>query len=319
MREITISRVESGQRIDKYLKKYLREAPGSFIYKMLRKKNIKLNGKKAQGGELLQENDVVTLYLSEDTIAKFRGGDSHSPVTYPVKELDVVYEDEDFIFLNKHAGILSQRAGKDDESLVEYLLGYLQNKGAWKPGDACTPSICNRLDRNTSGIVLAGKNFLALQALSGLIKSGDIKKYYLTVAEGVIREKARLSGFLQKDEKKNKARVLAEGGAGLVPIETHIEPVCNNGDYTLLRVRLVTGKPHQIRAHLSSIGHPVLGDIKYGGKPYGGHRQQLLHAWRIIFPGVPDYPAISGHTFTVPPPGYFQKIVEELFGEKKLL
>lgn len=319
MRELTISRTESGQRIDKYLKKYLREAPGSFIYKMLRKKNIKLNGKKAQGGELLQENDVVTLYLAEDTIAKFRGGDSHSPVKYPVMQMDVVYEDEDFIFLNKHAGILSQRAGKDDESLVEYLLGYLQNKGAWKPGDACTPSICNRLDRNTSGIVLAGKNFLALQALSGLIKSGDIKKYYLTVAEGVIREKARLSGFLQKDEKKNKARVLAEGGAGLVPIETHIEPVCNNGDYTLLRVRLVTGKPHQIRAHLSGIGHPVLGDIKYGGKPYGGQRQQLLHAWRIIFPGVPDYPNISGHTFTAPPPGYFQKIVEELFGEKNLL
>ena len=315
MREITIIRAESGQRFDKYLKKYLCEAPGSFIYKMLRKKNIKLNGKRAQGSELLRENDVVTLYLAEDTIRKFRGGGELSQVQYPVMQMDVVYEDEDFIFLNKRAGILSQRAGKEDVSLVEYLLGYLQSKGVWKPGDLYTPSICNRLDRNTSGIVLAGKNLLALQELSGLLKSGDIKKYYLTVVEGVIREKARLTGFLQKDGNKNRVRVLAEGGKGFVPIETHIEPVSNNGVYTLLRVRLVTGKPHQIRAHLSSIGHPVLGDIKYGGKSYGGRRQQLLHAWKVIFPEISDYPDISRGTFTAPPPGYFKEIVEELFDE----
>lgn len=316
MREMTISRAESGQRFDKYLKKYLREAPGSFIYKMLRKKNIKLNGKKAQGSEVLQENDVVTLYLAEDTIHKFRCEEGVSPVQYPVMRMDIVYEDEDFIFLNKRAGILSQRAGKDDVSLVEYLLGYLQHKGEWKPGDICTPSICNRLDRNTSGIVLAGKNLPALQELSGALKSGHIKKYYLTVAEGIIQGRARLTGFLQKDEKKNRARVLAQGGDGLAPIETHIEPVCHNGEYTLLRIRLVTGKPHQIRAHLSSIGHPVLGDVKYGGKAYGGRRQQLLHAWRVLFPEIPEYPDISGHMFTAPPPGYFQKIVEELFDKK---
>lgn len=318
MREMTISRAESGQRFDKYLKKYLCDAPGSFIYKMLRKKNIKLNGKKAQGSELLQENDVVTLYLAEDTIHKFRGGDGLSQVQYPVMQMDIVYEDEDFIFLNKHAGILSQRAGKEDVSLVEYLLGYLQNKGEWKPGDVCTPSICNRLDRNTSGIVLAGKNLPALQELSGILTSGRIKKYYLTVAEGIIQKRERLIGFLQKDEKKNRAWVLKQGGDGLAPIETHIEPVCHNGDYTLLRVRLVTGKPHQIRAHLSSIGHPVLGDIKYGGKAYGGRRQQLLHAWRVLFPEIPEYPDISGHTFTAPPPGYFQEIVEELFDRELL-
>lgn len=318
MREMTISRAESGQRFDKYLKKYLCDAPGSFIYKMLRKKNIKLNGKKAQGSELLQENDVVTLYLAEDTIHKFRGGDGLSQVQYPVMQMDIVYEDEDFIFLNKHAGILSQRAGKEDVSLVEYLLGYLQNKGEWKPGDVCTPSICNRLDRNTSGIVLAGKNLPALQELSGILTSGRIKKYYLTVAEGIIQKRERLIGFLQKDERKNRAWVLKQGGDGLAPIETHIEPVCHNGDYTLLRVRLVTGKPHQIRAHLSSIGHPVLGDIKYGGKAYGGRRQQLLHAWRVLFPEIPEYPDISGHTFTAPPPGYFQEIVEELFGRELL-
>lgn len=316
MREIMIGRAESGQRFDKYLKKYFREAPGSFIYKMLRKKNIKLNGKRAQGSELLQEADVVTLYLAEDTIEKFRMEKGHSPVKYPEGQLDIVYEDGDVILLNKQAGVLSQRAGKDDVSLVEYLLGYLQKTGAWKPDDTYTPSICNRLDRNTSGIVLAGKNLPALQALSGLLKSGGIQKYYLTVAEGVIRQRAELTGFLQKDEKKNIARVLAKGGEGLAPVETHIEPICDNGDYTLLRVRLVTGKPHQIRAHLSGIGHPVLGDMKYGGKPYGGRRQQLLHAWRVIFPEIPGYPGISGRSFTAPPPVDFQKIIDRLFEMK---
>lgn len=313
MREITIGRAESGQRLDKYLRKYLRAATGGFIYKMLRKKNIKLNGKRAEGNEQLRENDVVTLYLAEDTISRFRGG-TGEPEEYPVIDLPILYEDNDFIFLNKWAGVLSQRAKKDDISLVEYLLGYLQRKGAWVPGDTFTPAICNRLDRNTSGIVLAGKNLAAVQQLSALLKSRAIEKYYVTVAEGVLERPIELKGFLQKDGRKNRV-VISDSGEEAAPVETHIQPICNNGEYTMLQIRLVTGKTHQIRAHLSSIGHPLMGDIKYGGRPYGKQRQQLLHALSVGFMKVPAYPNISETSFRAPLPGYFQKITEELFGK----
>ncbi len=312
MRELQIEKSDSGQRLDKFLKKYLKEAPASFIYKMLRKKNIKLNGKRAEGSEKLRESDVITLYLAEDTIVKFC--QRTQMVSYPTAELDIVYEDEHVLILNKPAGMLSQKAKKEDVTLVEYLLGYLQQQGEWKPGDRVTPSICNRLDRNTSGLVIAGKSLQGLQNMSELLRKRTIEKYYLTIVEGVMDTPEQLKGFLQKDERKNQIQIYETGGLNRVPIETHYEPLKNNGSYTLLKVKLITGKTHQIRGHLSSIGHPVVGDIKYGGKPVGGQRKQLLHAYEIIFPRLDDpMEQLSGRTFRAQPPSDFMKIEKMLF------
>ena len=156
MREVTIGAKESGQRFSKFLEKYFKEAQTSFLYKMLRKKNIKLNDKKATGSEMLQTGDKVTVYFSDETFEKFRG--ETKKVSYPVIDLDIVYEDEDVLIVNKPAGMLSQKAKPQDVTLVEYILGYLQKKGEWSPKDSLKPGICNRLDRNTSGLVIAGKS-----------------------------------------------------------------------------------------------------------------------------------------------------------------
>ena len=315
MRELQIGAGDSGQRLDKFLKKYLKDASTGFLYKMLRKKNIKLNGKKAEGKEMLQPGDVVTLYLAEDTIQKFSGREE--AVTFPRTKLDIIYEDDHVIFLNKPAGMLSQKAKKEDVTLVEYLLGYLQEKGKWNPGDTVTPAICNRLDRKTSGLVLAGKSLQGLQKMSELLKERSVEKYYLTIVEGTMEKPQKLKGFLQKDEKKNQIQIYDSPGRDRVPVETHYEPLTGNGSYTLLRVKLITGKTHQIRGHLSSIGHPILGDIKYGGKPVDGQNRQLLHACEIIFPVLPEpFTGISGKVFRAEPPVNFIKIQQKLFGKR---
>lgn len=315
MREIQITKQDGGQRFDKFLKKYLNEAPGSFIYKMLRKKNIKLNEKKAEGKEILQAGDRVVLYLSDETLNKFRKKEMAETAPDLSRRLSVVYEDENFLFVNKPAGLLSQKAKKDDISLVEHILSYLQKKGEWKTGDVFTPGICNRLDRNTGGIVLAGKNLPAVSCLSKLLKERTLHKYYLAVAEGQIEKEQHLSGWLAKNEKTNVAMISGNPKDGGARIETHIRPLCNNGEYTLLRVKLITGKTHQIRAHLAGTGHPLLGDVKYGGKKAKGWNSQLLFAWRVEFPEIPDYPEISGKRFQAPLPKRTYALLEELFGQ----
>ena len=180
-----------------------------------------------------------------------------------------------------------------------------------------TPAICNRLDRNTSGLVLAGKSLQGLQKMSELLKERSVEKYYLTIVEGTMEKPQKLKGFLQKDEKKNQIQIYDSPGRDRVPVETHYEPLTGNGSYTLLRVKLITGKTHQIRGHLSSIGHPILGDIKYGGKPVDGQNRQLLHACEIIFPVLPEpFKGISGKVFRAEPPVNFIKIQQKLFGKR---
>lgn len=312
MREIRIEKNDSGQRLDKFLQKYLREASKSFLYKMLRKKNIKLNGRRAEGREMLSEGDMVAVYFSEETLQKFCG--EKQTAVYPVKPLSILYEDNDVALINKPAGMLSQKAKQEDVSLVEYFLGYLQKGGKWQPGGAFTPGICNRLDRNTSGLVIAGKSLLGLQKMSELLKARTLEKYYLTIVEGVMRRPAVIHGFLSKDEKQNKVRVYEAGGAGRSYIETGYHPIADNGRYTLLRVKLITGKTHQIRSHLGSIGHPLMGDTKYGGRPYPGLRSYLLHAEEIQFPVLPEpFTGISGQKVVAPLPPEFMEVKEKLF------
>ena len=321
MRELTVKAGESGQRLDKYLAKYLKEAPKSFLYKMLRKKNITLNGRKADGSEKLQAEDCVRLFLAEETLEKFMGTQPEAHTC----SLDVIYEDDHVLFINKPVGMLSQKADKKDISLVEYLTGYLLEKGALTREDLLTfhPSVCNRLDRNTSGIVAAGKTMAGLQTLSGAFKDRSLHKYYLALATGRVEHPSYIKGYLWKNERTNKVTVTREPKKDALPIETRMRPLSysGTGDCTLLEVELLTGRTHQIRSHLASIGHPIIGDAKYGSREVNeAYRKkyrvtsQLLHAWRIEMPSFEgELSYLSGLKLTAELPALFKKVIK---GEK---
>lgn len=323
MKEIRIGENESGQRLDKFLLKYMSRAPKSFIYKMLRKKNITLNGKKAQGNEQLRQGDAVKLFLSDDTIGKFS---ETRTAGYAETELDILYEDKHTIFINKPAGMLSQKAAAEDVSLVEHLIAYLLKTGQISEEALATfrPSVCNRLDRNTSGIVAAGKSLAALQQLSAMFRERSLKKYYLCLVHGRVTEARRISGFLSKDERTNRVRVQRAGERRSLQkeearIETEYRPLRTGDGVTLLEVHLITGKTHQIRAHLAAEGHPIIGDYKYGMRSVNdsfkreyGLSTQLLHSCRLCFPECTGALSdLSGREITAPVPDLFRRICRE--------
>ena len=327
MKEITIQKNEAGQRFDKFLAKYMNQAPKSFFYKMLRKKNITLNGKKAAGNEILKLNDTVRLFLSDETIQKFSGTIQQSPgdpdwiLAHAGKELSIIYEEESTIFLNKPAGMLSQKAKPDDISMVEHLIAYLLNSGQISKEELRTfhPSVCNRLDRNTSGLIAAGKTLQALQQLSEMFRDRSLKKYYLCLVRGKVSSDSHISGYLKKDPRTNRVTVSRTPSGSASPIETEYHIIKQEEDVTLLEVHLITGKTHQIRAHLASIGHPIAGDYKYGNRAFNdtlkkeyGLSSQFLHAYRLNFPKCGgDLSLLSGKELQAPLPPLFQKICQE--------
>jgi 23S rRNA pseudouridine955/2504/2580 synthase len=316
MQEIIITANEAGQRFDKLLAKYLNQAPKSFIYKMLRKKNIVLNGKKATGNEQLAIGDSVKLFLADETIEKF----SKLEIQQTKVQLDVLYEDENILIVNKPVGMLSQKAEQKDESLVEHVISYLLDSGQLAKEELrkFKPSICNRLDRNTSGLVVAGKSLAGLQEMGALFKERSLKKYYRCLVMGKVSEKQYIKGYLTKDEITNKVSILEKEEKDSLPIETEYEPIWSNDKVTLLEVHLITGRTHQIRAHLASCGHPIIGDYKYGNRKTNdvykakyGLESQLLHAYRLEMPtltGVLE--AVSEKQFVAPISKQFARIVE---------
>ena len=277
MQSHEIKKQEAGQRLDKFLHKFMPEATTSFFYKMLRKKNITLNGKKAEGKEMLSEGDMISFFFSDETFTKFRGVNAlhTSTAEYEkafriLKGIQIIYEDQDVLILNKPAGILSQKAKPEDLSLNEWLIGYLLCKKTISSEELTTfkPSVCNRLDRNTSGLVLCGKSLKGSQELTKMIREREVRKFYHTIVVGKMNQNAQIDGYLYKDEKTNKVTVYPfhtpDMPKGAQEIKTAYTPIKSWGDYTLLEVELITGKTHQIRAHLASIGHPIVGDPKYG-------------------------------------------------------
>ena len=319
MQEIKVTKNEAGQRLDKLLAKYLNEAPKSFFYKMMRKKNIVLNGKKATGNEKLEEGDIVKLFLADETIRKF----SSVKIQRTKTNLSVIYEDQDVVLINKPVGMLSQKAKESDISLVEHLISYLLDAGELSEETlkSFRPSICNRLDRNTSGIVVAGKSLPGLQKMGELFKERTLHKYYRCLVQGVIREDQYLKGWLKKDEKTNKVQILDRpSDPSDQPIETEYHPLWTKEGVTLLEVRLITGKTHQIRAHLASEGHPLIGDYKYGDRKLNdfyqkkyGLKSQLLHAYRLEFPVMEGVCSqLSEKVFIADVPPLFAKICKEL-------
>ncbi len=293
MRELQVSKKDAGQRLNKYMMKYLNQAPSSFIYKMLRKKNITRNGKKAAGDEILAEGDRICLFLSDETIEKFRSDKMQVGQIQTANPLQVLYEDEDILAVHKPAGMLSQKAEKQDYSINEQIVDYcLTNKKLTKEAfETFTPSICNRLDRNTSGIILAGITLQGSRMLSKALKDRSCDKYYFTIVKGVMKQPIHDIAYLVKNSDKNHSRIYrTQEEANGTKIETEFTPISVHGDYSLLRVKLYTGKSHQIRAHLQALGYFMLGDWKYGDKTVNHiireqfHlTHQLLHAGMVRF------------------------------------
>jgi len=298
MQQIVINSSIAGQRLDKFLARYLNAAPKSFIQKMLRKKNITLNSRRVDGSVIIADGDVVTLYFSDDTIAKFT-----KPKNTYDGDIVVVFQDDNIAILNKPAGLLAQPDTANGDSLISRLRYHL-------PDAPFAPVAVNRLDRNTTGLVLCAKTLAAAQTLSKLIHDRAITKCYLAVAHGEIPRVMRLEGLHTKDADKNLAQIvprgtiLAEGKTDGKTVVTEITPIAYNAgeDVTTLKIVLETGRSHQIRAHLASVGHPLIGDKKYGGKSKGASRQ-MLHAFEIVFgdvEGVLEY--LSGKCFVAPLP-----------------
>ena len=316
MQEIIVTANEAGQRFDKLLVKYLNRAPKSFIYKMLRKKNITLNGKKADGSEKLAIGDSVKLFFADETIAKF----SELEITNAQAELDILYEDEHVLFINKPVGMLSQKAEANDESLVEYIISYLLHSKQLTAEELkkFKPSVCNRLDRNTSGLVVAGKSLVGLQQMGAMFRDRSMRKYYRCLVVGEVKEGQYIKGYLTKDEITNKVCILSKEAKDSVPIETEYQPIWSNGIITLLEVHLITGRTHQIRAHLASEDHPIVGDYKYGNRTKNDEYKkkyklssQLLHAYRIEFPMLTgELEALSNKCFVAPLPEMFTAILK---------
>ncbi len=333
MKKIVVSKNEAGQKLLKLLGKYLNAAPTSFFHKMLRKKNITLNGKKADGSEVLKETDEVCLFLSDDTIALFQKEtengripeqtDRYSKEDVLLSQIDIIYEDEDVLILNKPAGVLSQKAKPEDYSVNEWVISYLLEKGSLTKESLRTfkPGICNRLDRNTSGLITAGKSMAGLQTLSVMFKERTLHKDYYCIVKGRIDRNEHLKGFLIKDETTNKVTIQKEKtSAEAEYVETEYTPLRSTEQYTLLKVRLITGKTHQIRAHLAFCGHPLIGDVKYGNKEINkkfseryGLKNQLLHAAVLTFPDrMEACRGLEGHVVAAPVPEQFVKIAKDL-------
>ena len=319
MRQLTVHKNDENQRLDKYLKKYLREAPGSFIYKMLRKKNIVLNGKKADGTEKLSAGDEIKLFFAEETLQKFTGeAVKTEEQKFPVmKNMEILFEDEDVLIINKPAGELSQKAEAKDVSMNEYALGYLQSTGTITEESlkVFKPSVCNRLDRNTSGILIVAKTYQAAREFGEALQKRTVRKFYRCIVKGEVKKAESIDGYIWKDEKTNKVQIFKENREGTSEIHTAYRPIKHQNGLTLLEVHLITGRTHQIRAHLASIGHSILGDPKYGDKKLSEKwkvKYQLLHACRLELDGFSgDFAKYNGKIITADVPKTFQKILTE--------
>ena len=316
MKEITIHTEDTPQRLDKYLRRLFPQAAGGFLYKMLRKKNITLNGHKATGKERLAPGDVVTVWFSDVTFQTLSGTDAsgraYERLASMPNDLSVLYEERDFILLHKPPGILTQKARGADCSLNERFLSYLiaNNTLTEEQLRHYRPSVMNRLDRGTSGIVLAAKTLSGAQSLSEWISTGLLKKEYRCLVHGYFEIDESVVFFWKKNEEKNTVNLRETPANGYLPIETRFCTVNACEYWSLLEAVLVTGKSHQIRASLSALNHPIVLDGKYGDPrkdirlcgslSYPGH---FLHAWRITLP--------DGRVFTDPMPQEFEAVMAQ--------
>ncbi|MDO5707488.1 MAG: RluA family pseudouridine synthase, partial [Andreesenia angusta] len=242
MQEIKIGSNEMGQRADRFLKKYLAKASSGFIYKMIRKKNIKLNNKRMKPEEILKNGDIIQLYLSDKTIAKFIEDEE---IIEKTNDLNIVYEDDNILIINKDIGVLSHstKGNYSEKDIVSNMISYLYKKGEYNPRIEKTfsPAICNRLDRNTSGLLIAAKNYNSLKKINYAIKNREIEKYYKTIVLGSVDKDISLRGYLLKDENRNKAFITEQKVEDSKEIITDIKVLRKNQKYSLIEINLITG------------------------------------------------------------------------------
>ena len=308
MRELIIGKNDAGQRLDKFITKTL-DLPTSLLYKSIRLKKIKVNRKRAENNTILAEGDTIQCFLAEEFFEK--KADKHSFKSINVK-LDIIYEDENIMLLNKRPGVsVHEDEDGSTNTLITHVQAYLYQKGEYHPDEeqSFAPALCNRIDRNTGGIVIAAKNAEALRVMNDKIKKREIDKFYLAAVHGVPNPpSATIKGYLLKDDKQNIVRVYEKNPPrGAKEIITKYKVVAKKADSSLIEVELLTGHTHQIRAHMSYIGHPLIGDGKYGinkDDRAKGYKFQALYSYRLRFsfdldcPTVLDY--LSGKEFKIP-------------------
>ncbi len=304
MRKFIIEKNDSGQRLDKFIAKAVPALPKSLMYKEIRRKNIKINGKRADISQKLCEGDEVSLYVKDEFFAPVRENYDFLSAS---KKLTAVYEDENVILLDKSVGILSHPDENEyNDTLISRVKRYLYEKGEYDPKkeNSFTPALVNRIDRNTGGLVIAAKNSESLRILNEKLKNREIKKYYLCVVHGIPAKKSGcLISYMIKDEKNNKVRVYDSEVPGSKTMKSEYRVLDEKNGLALVEVELHTGRTHQIRAQFSHIGHPLLGDGKYGtnalNKKYG-YKKQFLYSYKLKFDftsdaGILDY--LNGREF----------------------
>lgn len=290
MQELKIGMNEENQRIDRFIAKYLDLAPKSFINKMIRKKNIEVNRKKVESNYILKNGDMVQLFLADDTIDKFQ---SIKMVKNSDLDLDIVYEDENILIVHKPEGLLVHSSGiETEENLVDAVIFYLSKKDEYNIDDELTfkPSACNRLDKNTSGLVIVGKTYETLKQTNKLMSERTIKRFYKTIVYGKVNGDITLKDNVIKDSKNNKMHITSDEDS--LGMETNIRVIKALKEYSLLEIELITGRTHQIRLHLNSIKHPIVGERKYtldnidrGIEKKYNIDYQLLNGYKIILDG----------------------------------
>ena len=315
MKSFVIAKNDAGQRLDKFLTKAVPLLPQALLYKYIRMKRIKLNRKRCEISTRLQEGDLLELYINDEF---FEAPSVEEAFFRAPSDITVVYEDENVLLVNKPAGLIVHEDDKEAfDTLINRILKYLYEKKEYDPQkeNSFVPALCNRIDRNTSGIVLAAKNAAALRVLNQKIKDRELSKKYLCVVHGTMPQKQEtLTAYLRKDADKNQVRVFDRPIADGRTIRTAYKVLAQKGDLSLLKVDLLTGRTHQIRAHMAHIGHPLLGDSKYGKNRTDrelGYRFQALCAYEITFSFATDGECLeylNGKTFTLNEVDFAQKL-----------
>ena len=314
MREIRINKNDAGQRLDKYLSKRFKTMPKSLMYKYLRTKYIKLNGKKVQPDVFLNEGDVLTLYIRDEFFDIKKDYD----FLKAGKELSIVYEDENIILIDKKVGVICHQDNRyDADALNLRVLRYLYEKHEYDPeaDKSFTPALCNRIDRNTGGIVIAAKNAEALRVMNQKIRDNELQKYYLCIVKGCPKPKhAVLTAYHFKDESTNTVTISDKPQEGYKKIITEYRVIKPSSALSVCEVLLHTGRTHQIRAHMAHIGHPLLGDEKYGDRKLNLRyhmKRQALYSYKLKFSFTTPAGCLNnlnGQTFEVKEVPFLDKI-----------